>query len=233
VKPFPTRLILAFTMAIHALTLPSCKEKASKSVVREGTIEYHITYLQNETSQHPADQLPNKMVMKFKDNTSLSKIEGFFGFFHISNLSNQKRAINTSMIRLGNKKYLYHGKPGENACGFDRMENMVINYREGTVDVCGYPCKKAWITFTDHSLPEYEIYYTDRIQIRNPNSTNPYREITGVLLDFHLKMTNMVMHLVATRVSLEKIHDKDLVVPKGYSRISREDMEALISEILK
>lgn len=201
--------------------------------IQEGVIEYTIHYVESPTDDFRANHMPGRMTVKFKDNTSLSRIEGFFGFFHISNLSNLKKKMNTTLLRLSDKKFKYAGQPEEITCGFDRMEDMRIEYTDDTRMICGYTCRKAKVYFTNPSLPGFDIYFTDQISIRDPNSANPYREINGVLLDFHLKMKNIVMHLEATSVRSEIIRDKDLSVPKEYRSISREDMERIINALLE
>lgn len=76
------------------------------------------------------------------------------------------------------------------------------------------------------------VYYTDEIQVNQPNLTNPFHEIDGVLMEFEIWLHNLRMRMSAYNVVEKKIHEKEFSIPAEYQRISKNDMEQIVQNLL-
>ncbi|HSH51659.1 MAG TPA: hypothetical protein VK982_08035, partial [Bacteroidales bacterium] len=77
-----------FTLILSLIIISSCDKLQQKDRIKEGFIEYNIEYLNDTLNSFMIGLLPQKMIIKFKDNNTLNKIEGFSGivsFTHIQN----------------------------------------------------------------------------------------------------------------------------------------------------
>ncbi len=224
--------VQAILLISLAVTSVSCRKTTGSHRIREGYVEYQITYLENATNNVLTQQMPDKMTMKFRDNMSVNEIEGFFGFFELCNIADLKKGTNTTMLKVLDKKYFYLGEPDEKPCCFDTMDGMQIEYLDETKTIAGYLCQKARITFPGKDTPPFVIYYTSDIQVEDPNRTNPFGNIDGVLMEFEIKLRNLRMRLQAYNVVGKKLSDKEFDIPSDYLRISKKDMEQIVEKLL-
>lgn len=225
-----SRIIL--TILLCPFLLESCGRLLPEDKIREGIVEYEITYLENMTDNILTDHMPNKMTMKFRKHVSKNEIQGFFGFFELINISDLQKASNTTLLKVLDKKYYYLGTPHEKPCCFDAMEGMVVEFTDETRDICGLECKRANIRFPDRDAPAFVVYYTDEIQVNQPNLTNPFHEIGGVLMEFEIWLHNLRMRISAYNVAEKKIPEKEFSIPSEYQRISKNDMEKIVQNLL-
>lgn len=210
----------------------SCKNLPIGQKVKEGYVEFNITYLENTTDNILTSHMPDKMVMKFRPNVFVNQIDGFFGFFQLINVVDTRKSTNTTMLKVLDKRYYYPGSPDEKPCCFDTMDDMVIEYLDETKDICGFECNKALISFPGNDSPSFVVYYTGDILVNDPNITNPFSEIDGVLLEFEIRLRNLRMHLEAFNVVEKRMPEKDFGIPSGFLRISKDDMEQVVTKLL-
>ncbi|HDR89558.1 MAG TPA: hypothetical protein ENN63_08045 [Bacteroidetes bacterium] len=223
---------IILTVFFFPFLLESCGRLLPGDKIREGIVEYEIAYLENMTDNILTDHMPSKMTMKFRKHVSRNEIQGFFGFFELINISDLQKASNTTMLKVLDKKYYYMGTPHEQPCCFDTMEGMVVEFTEETKDICGLTCKKANIRFPEKNAPPFVVYYTDEIQVHQPNITNPFHEIDGVLMEFEIWLHNLRMRMSAYNVVEKKISEKEFSIPAEYQRISKNDMEQIVQNLL-
>lgn len=217
---------------IILLFISSCKDVGFDSRKKEGYIEYKITYEENNIKNISESLLPAKMVMKFNKDYSRISIDGFMGFVSINMITNYKRKEYISLLKFLDNKYAYRGSLDEEPCCFDAMKNMKIEFSEDTLSIANYLCKKATISYPENKH-SFDVYYTDEIDIRNPNAGNPFKKIEGVLLDFQLKMKNVTMNMRATKVVFTEISEKEFKIPDEYKYIPKEKMSEIVNKILE
>jgi hypothetical protein len=226
-------LRISSILLLILISFGACKDTIDFDSNSQGCIEYDITYLQNSLKTVPTELLPKKMVFTFRDNCSFQKIEGFLGFFSISHLVNPRQSINSTFLKIRQHKYSYPGHKYEMAVGFDKMDGMEITYLDETKEIAGFNAKKARISFPGQDRNPFDVYYTQDISIKNPNSTNPFHEIDGVLLEFHLKFHNLDMHLMAKNAVFKSISRKEFRPLPEYKAIPRSEMERIIGLLLE
>jgi len=216
---------LAFIFVISSI---SCKNSIFSGRISEGTIIYEISYLDDEKDNPLISLLPKEMTIKFKDNNSISYIEGFFGTFKLIYLTNYTEGKNSSILRILDKKYIYTVDTSQVPAGYNDMENLTIEKTDETIEIIGYDCNIAKCICPAISKDEILIYYTYDIKIENPNTNNPFKEIDGVLMGFQVKLAGINMKFIAKEVIKEVVDDSEFVIPEGFTSVSKTELEEVL-----
>jgi len=215
---------------LSLLLLNSCRKPNEKE---EGEILYTISYLDNKIQSVPSQTLPKELVVKFKNGYYLSNISGMFGYFTITNIINHRNSSNLTYLQVLDKKYYYQGKMNELSPGFSKMPEMTIEYGNEVKNICGYECKPAIISFPSSDMKSFTVYYTNEIPIKNPNSSNPYINIDGVLLEFHLNLSKVEMKLTAKSVSFKQISSKEFKNKSNFKKVPGEFITTVLDKIME
>lgn len=226
------RLKTLVIIALIFMLFNACKEVQHKNRIREGYIEYDIEYLDDSMDSFMKGLLPKKMTIKFKNNNTINKIEGFSGIVSFTHIQNFREKRNITLVKVLNKKYKYIEKLSDKSMFFEELPGMKIEVQDTTLEVCGFKSKKAKITIPDTNAEPFYIYYTDDIIINNVNAQTPFKSIDGVLLEFKLKLYDMPMKLTAKKIQEAEISSEDFEIPKGYESINKKTMIEII-ELLK
>jgi hypothetical protein len=217
-------------VCLIAVTNYSCKQKAGKNI-NEGEIHYTITY-SGAVGSLSKELKPKNLIVSFKDNKILFDIIAPIGNVGISNLSNPKiEAYDTYVTMLG-WKYSYSCQPDEIPPGFSAMEGMEIKKTSKTTVICGFNCKNAEVTFASDRNKVYNIWYTNEIRVKNPNSVTPFKEIDGVLLSFFYFLGRTELHFEAENVYKKDIPDKAFERKEKFLPVSKEYMNSLILKMI-
>lgn len=223
---FNSGVIIAIIIAI---TGSSCRERGGKHI-DQGEIHYAIEYSGNLGSFK--DVMPKNLIVSFKDDKTLFDISAPIGNAGIFNLSNPEKGIFDTYISLFNFKYYYAAKPGESPPGFESMSGMNIRKTNKTKEICGFNCKGADVTFPSEPNKVYEIWYTNEIDIKEPNLANPFSEIDGVLMNFFFFMGDTQMFFDAETVYKKEIPDKTFERMDKFQRVSREDIGSMMDKLI-
>jgi hypothetical protein len=215
---------------IFAMTCSSCSIKGSK-YIDEGEIYYTIDY-SGAIGAMPKELLPKSLVVSFKDNKILFQMLSPIGNSGILNLSNPKKDIYDTYFSLFTLKYYYAAKQGEMYPGFEAMEGMEITKTEKTAVICGFNCKNAEATFPDDRKKIYDIWYTNEISVKNPNTSSPFSEIDGVLMSFFFRIGHSELIFNAENVYKKDIPDITFERREKFKRSSREDIIKFINTML-
>lgn len=215
---------------IAALICYSCKSRGGRHI-NEGEIHYNIDYIGNFGTM-PKDILPKTLVVSFKKDKILYEMSTPFGNSGIMNLSNPDEDIYDTYLSLFTIKLLYEARPGEIFPGFETMDSMIITKTSKTSVICGYDCKNAAITFPSNSKKVYDIWYTDEINLKNPNTATPYRSIDGVLMSFYFMIGDAVLHFDAETVYRKDIPDSMFQRRQKYMKVSRENINKFIKKMV-
>lgn len=212
-----------------AVFFSSCRELTDEKYISEGIIEFKIEYPYSEDNSLLVGLLPDKLLVKFKDNKVALDMTGGMGMFRIILISNPETETATQMVKMLNKKFaIEYSKQDVDKLFEDQFAIKDIEFINGQDSLIGgYNCKKA---IAHCSIPKrsYTIYYTEDMNIKNPNWANPYKAISGMLMDYPIKMYNIEMHLTNPVVIKEDIDDSLFVLPKDYKLITKEEMDNLL-----
>ena len=221
---------LLFIAVIFAITGYSCKQIGGK-YLNQGEIHYNIDYRGN-FGPMPKELLPKNLIVSFKNDKILFEMISSFGNSGIFNLSNQEKGIFDTYFSLFSLKYFYPLKPGEQFPGFEAMNGMVITKTTKTSLICGFNCKNAQATFPAYTGKVYEIWYTNEINVKNPNTATPFEQIDGVLMSFFFFLGPAELHFNAETVYKKEIPDLAFERREKFMQVSREKINKFINQMI-
>lgn len=219
-----------FIAVIFAITGSSCKEKGGR-YINQGEIHYNIDYKGN-FGVMPKEVLPKNLIVSFKNNKILFEMISSFGNSGILNLANPEKGIIDTYFSLFTLKYFYAVQPGEQYPGFEAMQGIVIRNTNKTSVICGFNCKNAEVTFPSDRNRVYQVWYTNEINIKNPNIATPFSEIDGVLMSFFFFLGTAELHFDAETVYKKEIPDETFERRERYMRVSRGEINKFINKMI-
>jgi GLPGLI family protein len=214
------------SLFIIAVSFSGCSHFTTGKI-SEGSIEYAITYPNSEGKNLMDGLMPSTMTFKFKDDKTCGELSASMGLFATSIISNSENKTVIQTLKLLGKKFAYVADTTEIKKIIKEEPPMTIEKLEGTKMIAGYKCKKAIAKFEDKNLPSFEIYYTDEIEIKNANWSNPFKSINGVLMEYNVKRYNIEMRFTAKSVSETKVEDETFELSDDYKKISRAEMDEM------
>ncbi len=209
--------------SLYILFLASCGQKDEK-FISEGLIEFDAKVV--DEANPMASLAPSKMTIKFKNNHSAAEMSAGMGLFTTSFISNPEKKSLTQLVKLLNKKFSLVQSEAEIKKENEQYAMEIIPTKEMKV-IAGYNCKKAHVTLKDEFGTEFDIFYTDELDIKNPNFANPYNMIDSVLMEYQLKKFGLEMRFTAKMVKPEEIEDSTFELPTDYKPISQQEMNEL------
>lgn len=195
----------------------------------QGLIEYNLKYLEDENKNPIISLLPETMTFQFKDNNLSQSVEGWMGIFKMGGIYNINDKTTTAFLKVLADKYIYQG---ESAFGYNEYPGMKIEYVDEVKEIAGFKCKRANIEIPGGEIENFSIFYTEDIKLDNANLFNPFKEVPGVLLEFQYEMFDITTCLTATKVEKIEVNDEIFEVPAGYKRVSKEEMEEVINNLM-
>lgn len=197
----------------------------------EGIIEYTVTYPKMEKDNFMRDFMPNKMHVKFKNNTYSNSLTAGMGMFKSSFICNKANEDYIQIVKLINKKYALHLVKDEITKSMSNKTSYSIEFTNDVKNIIGYNCNKATVTVNNESHDAFTVFYTDKIKIDTPNWCNEFVEIPGVLMEYQYEKYDVCMRFTATKIEFKKVDDDEFVLPKDYKLISEPEMDKEMKEI--
>ncbi len=217
------RLSIILFVGLSLIYVESCKQDEGK-FISEGSIEFAASVIDQSNSM--ASMAPSKMTVHFKKNKSCVEMSAGMGLFTTSFVSNPDNRTLTQMVKLLNKKFWLLQSMDEIQKDIDSYKFEIKPTKETKI-IAGYTCTKAIVHKRDSDDPDFVIYYTKELNITNPNFSNPFSNISGVLMEYQLKKFGLEMKFVATKVVKEPIDDILFEVPSDFKKITSKEMNEL------
>ncbi|NUM49644.1 MAG: hypothetical protein HUU48_00890 [Flavobacteriales bacterium] len=222
-------LYFLFLSLLIAL-ISGCGKKFSSN--SEGVIEFEVTYPKMDPSHFMLDFLPKSMEQRFKNNTFITELSAGMGMFRTCFIIDCNDKKFTHFVKLINKKYILTlNEEGVNEMN-QIMPTYIVTPSSETKEIAGYLCKKATVT-VENSGEVFDIFYTDEIDIDEPNWATQYSEIKGVLMEYQLEKYGLCMRITAKNVSFGSVEDNSLKQPEGYQHVSIDRMDKEMEEIFE
>ena len=223
--------LVAFVIIIFIVTA-SCINKDNQPKVFSGRIDYKITYLNTDLDKKTMNILPTRMKLLFNEKQAANNIEGFMGVYKLNAITNFHTRKCSTVLKVFDKHYLFNGSRDEQMCCFDTMEGMEIQETNETKIIAGFNCKKS-IVRLPATKETFDIYYTDEIALKHPNSTNPYKDVKGVLMEFELNLLYLKMRFVAEKY--QELSDNDFKnnLPENSKEVSRDQMTQILNKLME
>ena len=216
--------VLFFGLSVLA-SCDSEPEEGKVKKISEGRIVYALSYPQFEDDNIFTYMFPSEMTFKFKDNNTRNELKTKMAIFSTSLLANNKEKKVTHLVKIANK---YSGLEMDSMEIMEeygrKPDGMIITPTNKTKVVAGYTCNHALVSFASDSSKNFDIYYTNEIEIKDPNWCTPFHEIKGVLMEANVNKFNIDMHMVATKVVEEEYPNEDFQITKEYEPITVTEM---------
>jgi hypothetical protein len=214
------------------LPLGSCIHVKNHTGIASGRIDYKITYLNDNLDKKTLEILPKHMKLFFNEEKAVNNIEGFMGFYKLDAITDFHTRKCSTMLKVFDKHYLFKGKRDEMMCCFDSMDEMKIKETSETKYIAGLLCRKA-VIYLPSTQKSFDIYYTADIGLSNPNSTNPYYKINGVLMEFELNLLYLKMRFSAEKFQTLAETSGEPDLPKNIRMISRDQMTEILNKLME
>jgi GLPGLI family protein len=214
------------------LIITGCRKKPVKPEISHGRLEYRIEYETDSAHRKLVDLLPHRMKLVFNQDSAINIMEGFMGLYKLNSISYFRTKKCSTLMKIPNYSFLYTGKKGEPMCCYDPMDNMIVHRTNETKEILGFTCRKANITFPDSDY-SFSVYYTNDIDVRNVNSTNPYKKIEGVLMEFELNMYYFRMRFTADKFIADSKTEIRFSIPNNHHELTRAQMTQLLGRYLE
>ncbi len=216
-------LSVTLTVIILSFLFDSCSNPTNPKFISEGIIEYKATPVDPDNSM--AALAPSKMTVKFKDNFTEAEMTAGMGLFSTSFISDPGKKQFINLVKLINQKFALVIAGDSVKKDVDSDPKPIIEKTPETKVIAGYTCKRARISYADKSIPGFDIWYTKELNIENPNWSNPFHDIDGVLLEYQLKRYGLELRFTCTSVSKASIDESLFQLPSDYKIINKREMD--------
>ncbi len=229
-----TRLPKYYTVLfLFVVVLGGCgvKDKSS-NVIDHGTIVYHIDYPQEVLNSSMGALMPDKWLYIFSDNKIKHELKASFNVFSLNFISDSPLDSCDVLFTFMDKNLFYPIAINDHFFLYDKDAKVVVTYEpEVTKVIAGFNCSKATIKFEGHE--PIDIFYTDEIQLIEPNRHTPMKIIPGVLMEFTVDYDSLKLKLTAKEFIDEHPPLSAFKIPKGAKISNKDEVVAMIDALLK
>lgn len=186
----------------------------------EGKIIFSITFNDlPEGAEQYAAMLPKETVLYVKGNKTRTEQSMGMGGSQIVIADSKTDEAVVLMDMMGQKLLM---KMNREELSKNEKEPK-ITYLDGTLEIAGYTCKKASISFDGDNEPQI-VYYTEDIPAQ---SDNHFNGLKGFPLQYEVRQNSMHMTVKAEKISSEDVPDKLFEIPDGYKEVTKEEMKQM------
>ena len=219
------RIVLVFFLSCFLYGCIGCDESNGP---KEGVITYDINYPKPAADPFEQKMMPSEMTMKFKNNKSLTRLKFGMGFIEMTYLSDNDVKTITELNKFMGKKRAFVSGEKDLAYLLKDVPTYTVEFIEKQdTTIATYNCKKAIIHVKSAQPYDFTVYYTNDIQLKDPNWCTPFKEIKGVLMEYQVEQYNIIMRFTAKSVELIEQDDADFIMPDDYKLVSQKDMEEI------
>lgn len=222
-----------FIMLTLVVACNKISDQVFDSRINEGVIEYQITFPESRDESITAGLLPDKMTYAFKETGFASNFQTAGGMFKNNIVADLKAKSLEHSLKVFRKKIKVKMDETDILKMLAEYPRMTVVRTNDIDTIAGYPCKKALIVFEEVGQKEIEVYYTDRIKMKNPNWCTQYHEIEGVLMAYEVEQFGIRMRLKAQSVQSKKTSEEDFVKNEDYKSISKEMMDVELAQLVE
>ncbi|MGQ1787743.1 MULTISPECIES: hypothetical protein [unclassified Saccharicrinis] len=215
-------------IVLLSVLIQGCINKSNKpEFPNAGVITYNIAYPKEITDSPTGSLMPRELKLIFKDNRTRFSFKGSFNIFSLDFYSPSAKDSCATLFRFMDNNLLHIGPISSNFFFFNNGSTPSITYlKNETKNVAGISCSKAMVQF-DKDEP-FAIYYTGDINIDNPNRHTPFKEIPGILMEFHIDFNGVRFYFKACDVDYTIPDNAAFKIPSGFKRTPEKEIEALI-----
>ncbi|MFZ1685924.1 MAG: hypothetical protein WAU70_00765 [Flavobacteriales bacterium] len=223
---------LIFGGASVILLANGCGSGLLQQKLTEGVIEYALSFPDYDPNGLMAGMLPERTTLTFSENQQVAELSAGMGVFHTSMAANNDSKQMDYHLSVLSKKLVSHLAEKDMALFNKEEAAMAIIWTNETDTIAGFPCKKAIAVYDDVDQPEIELWYTDRIEMKDPNWFGPFKQIPGVLLRYSVVQYGMRMHLDATSITPGAVDMTKFDVKTDHESVPPAVLQHELTEVL-
>lgn len=212
-----------------AIIISGCAGTGGSGQLTEGVIEYDARIL--NTDNPNAYAAPSKMTFRFKDSKCRGEISAGMGFLNTVLITNPNDKTLIQLVRLFQTKYAHVYELDEVQKENSIMPEYTLKLTDETKSIAGYKCKRAIFDFKDEKHADYDVYFTNDIEIETPNWASPFHEIDGVLMEYQVSKYGMDLRFTAKSVIHSKVESSLFEISEDYKIVKAEDIENLFKDL--
>jgi len=200
--------------------------------VGEGVIEYTLSFPEYDPNGIMAGMLPERTTVSFSDDRQVAELSAGMGMFKTVMMADNVNENMEYHLSLMSKKIVAHMVPSDLGMFQVQSGTPTILYTNDIDTVAGYPCQRAVAIFDGIDQPEIELWFTDRIAMKNPNWFGPFREVPGVLLRYELVQNGVRMRLSAISVQPGEVDPAKFEVKADFEKVPATVLQHELAEVL-
>lgn len=216
-----------FLIIISLILVSTYTAKSQKKAKPfQGKITFNIDFEGRELEPNEKAQMPSEIVTYYKDNFIRTDQVSPMGT--VASISNNETNESTVLFDMMGQKMAVKSTKKEYEESIKDLK-YEVTYSDETKKILGYNCKKATVKSDDGK--EMTVFYTEDINVKNPNANNPaFKDIKGVALEYTqpTKDEELTLKLTAKEVKKSKIKKTMFTVPSGYKVITKEEFKSMI-----
>ena len=182
-------------LGICILLLCSCTSK--KEVTSEGTIIYSADYPNHKKNIFLYNILPKEVEISFKDGMVRNDISR--GNFQNILLFDCNKSQMEIYFQYGEEAFKTKLSPSEIRQMLNDQVNYEIRFMDETDTLVGFNVKKALAVNKKDKKDVITLWYTEEIELKNPNWYNTFNEVPGVLLAYSVDRFGIRMDYKAVK----------------------------------
>ncbi len=190
-----------------------------------GTISFSIKYEGRELSSDEEAQMPNKQMVYYTANKTMTKIITPMGYYKtVMDYTTNKTTVIIEM--MGQSMYGSFDKDEFKKEG-EKDPEITVNKLDATKTIAGYKCKKAEIiTKKDEKEVKIIVYYAE--DLIPFNKEEEYKDINGTILETEIVIgegdEELTMITTATEVKKGKVKPVEFLQPSGATELTKEQL---------
>ena len=204
-RPMNARFLTTLSLVSAGALLNSCDTILLDGRIGEGVIEYALSFPDCDPNGIMAGMLPERTTVTFCDDRQVAELSAGMGIFRTTMISDNTSKALDYHLSLMSKKIMAHMLPRDLELFNPKSGRPTILYTSDLETIAGYPCRKAVAVFDKMDEPEIELWFTDRIEMKNPTWVGPFADVPGVLMRYDVVQYGMRMRLDAISVTPGKV----------------------------
>ncbi len=204
-----------------------------KKDMKKGTVKYKVSYPYFEGESLAKAMLPKEMYFVFHDGL-INQYTKKGGLMRMGVMGSSKLDSVSMYLDFGNLD-IRSNFSGAAIKGFiENQTKIQIEFVEGEEkEIAGLNCKKAIGKYLDGSNPDFTIWYTEELEVEEPNFYNPYAEIKGVLMEFQVERFGLVSEMKAESFSEELPEEHTFQLDTNFIKLNFESFNTQLRELFE
>ncbi len=204
----------------------------SDTEIRQGEIEYEITYPYSDFHGIMDVVLPKKMIVKFKDDKMIASIENT-KFFRTDILSESKTKALKMRLDFGSEKIEANLDKNDLVTLVGSQPSYTVSNETTEDTVVGLLATYYTVDSKNETIGEFKCAFSNNLSVKETDWFSAYKGTSGIPLIYIIERYGVVMHLRATHFRSREIDDKEFETKKAFKEVSYNEYEASVAELFQ